>query len=108
MGRLHDRMAEDLLLRNFSPATQRNYLLYARKFAAFLRERGRCGSRSGSSNADSGWPTAKPLQPGSDWPMYRHDPAILLEREKEVAIGYHGMTMFVKYYAVGPPWGLVC
>ena len=36
MGRLHDRMAEDLTLRNFSPATQRNYLLYARKFAAFF------------------------------------------------------------------------
>jgi integrase/recombinase XerD len=36
MGQLHDRMAEDLLLRNFSPATRRNYLLYARKFAAFF------------------------------------------------------------------------
>jgi hypothetical protein len=36
MGRLHDRMAEDLRLRNFSPATQRNYLLYARRFAAFF------------------------------------------------------------------------
>jgi site-specific recombinase XerD len=29
-------MAEDLTLRNFSPATRRNYLLYARKFAAFF------------------------------------------------------------------------
>ena len=36
MGRLHDRMAEDLRLRNFSPATRRNYLLYARKFVAFF------------------------------------------------------------------------
>ena len=36
MGRLHDRMAEDLTLRNFSPATRRNYLLYAGKFAAFF------------------------------------------------------------------------
>ena len=36
MGRLHDRMAEDLRLRNFSPATQRNYLLYARKFVVFF------------------------------------------------------------------------
>ena len=36
MGRLHDRMAEELRLRNFSPATQRNYLLYARRFAAFF------------------------------------------------------------------------
>ena len=36
MGRLHDRMAEDLTLRNFSPATRRNYLLYARKFVAFF------------------------------------------------------------------------
>jgi integrase/recombinase XerD len=36
MGRLHDRMAEDLVLRNFSPATRRNYLLYARTFAAFF------------------------------------------------------------------------
>jgi integrase/recombinase XerD len=36
MGRLHDRMAEDLRLRNFSPTTQRNYLCYARRFAAFF------------------------------------------------------------------------
>ena len=36
MGRLHDRMAEDLRLRNFSPTTQRNYLFYARRFAAFF------------------------------------------------------------------------
>lgn len=36
MGRLHDRMSADLRLRNFSPATQRNYLLYARKFAEFF------------------------------------------------------------------------
>jgi|SRR5208337_194071 len=35
MGQLHDRMAEDLTLRNFSPATRRVYLIYARKFAAF-------------------------------------------------------------------------
>lgn len=35
MGQLRDRMAQDLILRNYSPATQRNYLLYARKFAAF-------------------------------------------------------------------------
>jgi integrase/recombinase XerD len=36
MGRLRDRMAEDLRLRNFSPATRRNYLIYARKFVAFF------------------------------------------------------------------------
>jgi site-specific recombinase XerD len=36
MGRLQDRMAEDLRLRNFSPATRRNYLIYARKFVAFF------------------------------------------------------------------------
>ena len=36
MGRLRDQMAVDLRLRNFSPATQRNYLLYARRFAAFF------------------------------------------------------------------------
>jgi site-specific recombinase XerD len=35
MGQLHDRMAEDLVLRNLSPATRRNYLLYCRKFTAF-------------------------------------------------------------------------
>jgi integrase/recombinase XerD len=35
MGQLQDRMAEDLRLRNFSPATCRNYLLYARRFALF-------------------------------------------------------------------------
>jgi hypothetical protein len=33
MGQLHDRMAQDLVLRNLSPATARNYLLYGRKFA---------------------------------------------------------------------------
>jgi len=37
MGQLHDRMAQDLVLRNLSPATRRNYLLYCRKFAAFCR-----------------------------------------------------------------------
>ena len=36
MGRLHDRVAEDLRLRKLSPATQRNYLFYARRFAAFF------------------------------------------------------------------------
>ena len=35
MGQLQDRMAEDLVLRNLSPATRRNYLLYCRKFVAF-------------------------------------------------------------------------
>jgi hypothetical protein len=35
MGQLQDRMAEDLRLRNFSPATCRNYLLYARRLAQF-------------------------------------------------------------------------
>jgi integrase/recombinase XerD len=35
MGQLQDRMAEDLRLRHFSPATCRNYLLYARRFARF-------------------------------------------------------------------------
>jgi integrase/recombinase XerD len=35
MGQLQDRMAEDLRLRNFSPTTCRNYLLYARRFAQF-------------------------------------------------------------------------
>src|SRR5262249_46516623 len=38
MGQLHDRMAQDLKLRGLSPCTQRNYLLYCRKFAAhFMR-----------------------------------------------------------------------
>lgn len=36
MGQLHDRMAEDLVLRNLSPGTRRIYLLYCRKFAAFF------------------------------------------------------------------------
>lgn len=36
MGQLRDRMAQDLVLRNLSPATARNYLLYGRKFAAFF------------------------------------------------------------------------
>jgi hypothetical protein len=33
MGQLHDRRAEDLDLRNLSPATRRNYLLYCQKLA---------------------------------------------------------------------------
>ncbi len=37
MGQLHGRMAEDLVLRNLSPATRRNYLLYCGKFARFCR-----------------------------------------------------------------------
>ena len=36
MGQLHDRMAQDLVLRNFSPSIARNSLLYGRKFAAFF------------------------------------------------------------------------
>jgi integrase/recombinase XerD len=35
MGQFRDRMAEDLKLRNYSPATSRNYLLYARHFVKF-------------------------------------------------------------------------
>jgi hypothetical protein len=34
MGQLRDRMEQDLKLKGVSPATIRNYLLYARKFAA--------------------------------------------------------------------------
>jgi integrase/recombinase XerD len=34
MGQLRDRMEQDLILKNLSPATRRNYLLYCRKFAA--------------------------------------------------------------------------
>jgi site-specific recombinase XerD len=38
MGHLYDRVAQDLVLRNFSPATQRIYLLYCRQFVAhFMR-----------------------------------------------------------------------
>ena len=37
MGQLHDRMAQDMVLRRLRPATQRNYLIYCRKFAAFYR-----------------------------------------------------------------------
>ena len=36
MGQLRDRMEQDLKLRGLSPCTQRNYLLYCRKFAAFF------------------------------------------------------------------------
>jgi site-specific recombinase XerD len=32
MAHLHDRMEQDMILRNLSPATRRNYLLYCRKF----------------------------------------------------------------------------
>jgi len=34
MAQLRDRMEQDLILRQLSPATRRNYLLYGRKFAA--------------------------------------------------------------------------
>jgi AcrR family transcriptional regulator len=34
MGQLHDSMAQDLVLRNLSPATARNSLLHCRKLAA--------------------------------------------------------------------------
>ncbi len=37
MGMLRDRMEQDLILRKLSPSTRRNYLLYARKFAAHYR-----------------------------------------------------------------------
>ncbi len=38
MGHLYDRLDRDLVLRNFSPATRRNYLLYCRQFVAhFMR-----------------------------------------------------------------------
>jgi len=36
MGQLRDRMEQDLKLKGVSPATIRNYLVYARKFAAFF------------------------------------------------------------------------
>src|SRR5262249_30575355 len=36
MGKLRDRMEQDLKLKGVSPATIRNYLLYCRKFAAFF------------------------------------------------------------------------
>src|SRR5260370_38434686 len=35
MGKLRDRMEEDLKLGGYSPATQRIYLLYAREFARY-------------------------------------------------------------------------
>jgi hypothetical protein len=38
MGQLYDRMVQDLVLRNFSPATRRNYLLSCRQCVAhFMR-----------------------------------------------------------------------
>ena len=37
MGQLRDRMAQDLILRGFSPSTRKIYLIYARKFVAFHR-----------------------------------------------------------------------
>ena len=36
MGQLRDRMEQDLKLKGVSPATIRNYRLYARKFAGFF------------------------------------------------------------------------
>src|SRR4051812_8706959 len=36
MGKLRDRMEEDLKLGGYSPATQRVYLLYAREFARYF------------------------------------------------------------------------
>src|SRR4051812_27644760 len=37
MGRLRDRMEDDLKLGGYSPATRRIYLLYARQFTSFHR-----------------------------------------------------------------------
>ena len=37
MGQLRDHMAQDLILRGFSPSTRKIYLTYARKFVAFHR-----------------------------------------------------------------------
>ena len=37
MGKLHDRMEQHLILKGFSPATRRNYLLYARRLAVHYR-----------------------------------------------------------------------
>ena len=37
MGELRERMEQDLRLKNLSPATRKNYLCYARKFAAHFR-----------------------------------------------------------------------
>jgi hypothetical protein len=37
MGQLRDRMEQDLVLRKFSPATRKIYLLYARRFVAHYR-----------------------------------------------------------------------
>jgi len=37
MGQLHDRMEQDLILKGYSPATRRNYLLYARRLAVHYR-----------------------------------------------------------------------
>ncbi len=34
MGQLKNRMEQDLIFKNYSPATRCNYLLYCRKFAA--------------------------------------------------------------------------
>jgi integrase/recombinase XerD len=37
MGKLRDRMEQDLILRKLQPTTRRNYLFYCRQFAAFFR-----------------------------------------------------------------------
>ena len=37
MGQLRDRMEQDLILRNLSPATRKIYLMYARRFVAHYR-----------------------------------------------------------------------
>jgi site-specific recombinase XerD len=34
---LRQRMIDDMRMRNFSPATQRNYIRYVRDFAAYLK-----------------------------------------------------------------------
>lgn len=47
MGRLRDRMEQDLVLKRFAPSTCRNYLLYCRKFTAHY---GRSPERLGESD----------------------------------------------------------
>ena len=75
MGQLRDRMEQDLKLKGVRPATIRNYLLYARKFAGFfLGVLGRPypSSCSGVATGRKPAPTERPCPASnSDWPSAR-------------------------------------
>ena len=64
MGKLHDRMQEDLLLKAYSPHTQRAYLRCARHFAShYMRSPEEMGSRRSATSSSIWSGIVKPPRP---------------------------------------------